>query len=292
MRGNMQKRKAVKNIVIVFVFLSTVVALKQGVSRCNIMAYCQASMENGKYEISIFSDKNTYFSGEPVIVNADFKNNTHKNILIVFPQDGSENKFRYPYCYFEVLDQEESIVPDCSPACKVVNPLVKQAFRDIKPGKSESFFEDGFILTRNITLKPGRYRIRLFYSTAADKESQWYGLYSDDYWTEIYKNEFWKKRKAEMAENRKLLKKVPKLEIWSNTITIDIVEGNDISEQEALRIAEGTCKEEGWKFEDVKIIDSGGTWDVAINYTRLGNNGFIRIDKKNGAVLEKYRTGP
>jgi len=244
------------------------------------------------YELSVSSNKETYITGDPVIVNADFKNNTSKDVLIVFPQDGSENKFRYPYCYFEVADEYGNIVPDDSPACKVVNPLVKGAFRSIKPRKSESFFEDGFVLNRNKTLKPGRYKIRLFYSTDASKESQWYGLYSDDYWREIYKNEFWLKRKSEMAEIRKFLKKVPKLSIWSDSIIIDISANVSVSKQEALKIAENICKEVNWKFEDVTIIDSGENWEVTVNSVRLGNNGYIKINKKTGAVLEKYRTGP
>jgi hypothetical protein len=116
-------------------------------------------------------------------------------------------------------------------------------------------------------------------------------LYADDYWRTIYENEFWKKRKSEMAEIRELLKKVPPVNLVSSTITIEIV-GDGISKEQALKIAEDICKEEGWEWVDVGINENGDYWDINTQKSRLGANAFIRINKKSGEVSEKYITGP
>lgn len=248
--------------------------------------------EQSDVEISVFSNKNAYLISEPVILNATIKNNTKEEILFVGPQDGSENKFRYPFCYFEVKDKNGEIVKDDYPACKVVNPLTKEAFHIIKHGGIYDFFEDGFNLSRIKTLKPGIYLITLYYSTDAKKESQWYGLYADDYWETRNTNEFWKKREKEMKEIRGMLKKVPVLNMKSNTITIEIIKDKDVSKEDALKIAEEVCKEQGWDWVDVNIIDKEDYWDINTHKTRLGGNAFIRIEKKTGKVLDNHLTGP
>ena len=66
----------------------------------------------------------------------------------------------------------------------------------------------------------------------------------------------------------------------------------NISKEEALRIAEEVCQQENWDWVDVRITDNKDYWDVMTNSSHLGMNGWIRIDKRTGKVIEKEMTGP
>lgn len=65
-----------------------------------------------------------------------------------------------------------------------------------------------------------------------------------------------------------------------------------ISKEEALKIAEEVCKLENWEWVDVSITDNQNYWDIMTNSSHLGMNGWIRIDKRTGKVIEKQMTGP
>ena len=69
-------------------------------------------------------------------------------------------------------------------------------------------------------------------------------------------------------------------------------EQGDITNIEANEIAREICLNEGWKFVDENIKDNKQYFDITTNYGKLGSNVFIRIDKKNGNIIEKHITGP
>jgi hypothetical protein len=85
---------------------------------------------------------------------------------------------------------------------------------------------------------------------------------------------------------------VPGVELVSNEVFFSIAERPAVSREEALRTAQGICEQQGWAWEDAHIADNKDYWDITTRWGRLGGNGFIRIEKKSGKVLEKHVTGP
>lgn len=247
------------------------------------IGYCQEQ----PLQLTIKSDKEKYEVGEVIIIDAIFKNNSNKSILIVTPQDGSDSKLRYPYCIFEVKDSHNKIVEDKG-RCLTTDPLTLKSFYEIQPGRTFKLYRDGYRLDRSKDISADSYVITFSYSTDAEKESQWFGRYSDEYWINRNNNEFWKKREAEIEEINKMLKKVPALNLTSNSITIEVAEKKDISKQEALKIAERVCREEGWEWKDVWIEEKENKWLIRTNSQTLGGNANIEIDKSNGKVIRKF----
>jgi len=242
--------------------------------------------------VSISTDRDVYVAGEPIRINVQLTNNSAKRVWIVKPQEGSEQGFRYPYCIFEILDEKGVPVQDDSPACKTVDPVFKDGFFYLKPGQGVSLYKGGYRIDEAKTLPQGEYTIIFSYSTEAAKESQWYGLYADDFWAARNKDPFWKKRAGKIKDFNKSIRKVPRLSIASNPITIKVVGVTGIPKEEALKIAQEVCEKEGWEWRGVNVVDNGTYWDINTNWGSLGSNALIRIDKRTGEVLEKHLTGP
>lgn len=251
-----------------------------------------SSGKEGDFSATISSDRTTYTSGQPVILQVHLRNNTGKTVLFVRPQEGSEQKLRYPHCLFELSASKGTVIGQRRPDCKVTAPLESAAFFELRPDESAPLYDKGYRLELTSPLEPGTYRIMVRYSTEAQKESQWYGLYSDDYWNEIGKNDFWKKQAHVMKKNRDMLANVPAVTIVSKAIEIKVVKGMPVSREEALKIAERTCREKGWPWEKPHVSETELYYDISTNWGRLGGNAFIRIEKKTGTVLNPHMTGP
>ncbi len=238
--------------------------------------------------------QNEYESGRPVVVNVRLINSGSDDCLLVYAQDGSLHKFRYPYLYFNIVRNDSVPVPIMQPIDKVVNPLSSSAFFTLKSGAETDLLEDGLDLSRHYDLKEGKYSVSCVYSTAAEKESQWYGSFSDDYWSEIYENSFWLKRKSDMEKSAQFLARVQKITIMSEPVFFTIGKGVFISKDQALEIARKVCIEEKWRWDSSKagVFDEGSEWKVVTNSMSLGMNGIIRIDKRTGEVVYKFMTGP
>jgi len=186
-------------------------------------SYCQEIEQPLK--LTIKSDKQVYEAGESITVNVEIKNNSNKDIWIVLPQDGSERKFRYPHCLFEVRNSSGELVQDSRIGCKTTNPLKLDGFYNIKSGETFRLYKEGYRLETFIChLTPDVYSITFHYSTDAKKESEWHGLYSDDYWNNRNKNEFWRNIADEIKKVKSMLRKVPRLTLTSNIITIETKE--------------------------------------------------------------------
>lgn len=258
-----------------------------------ILLYCvfAVSAENFKLELIARSE---YETGQSVIVNVRITNNSGSDAMFVYCQDGSIHKFRYPYCYYQIINEKNDTLKIMQPTDKVVNPISSQAFFNIKSGASTDFFEDGFDLSRFYDLKEGIYTLTCCYSTDAQKESQWYGAYADDYWEKIFDNSFWLKLKPDMDKCSKMLRKVPKIDITSEPVKIAIKTGLYLSREKALEIAENICAQEKWKWEDnkISITDQGSEWHIMTNNNSFGMNAVINIDKRTGEVITKSMTGP
>ncbi|MBU4487248.1 MAG: hypothetical protein KKD38_10015 [Candidatus Delongbacteria bacterium] len=170
-------------------------------------------------------------------------------------------------------------------------------FRITNNSGSDAMFvycQDGFDLSRYYDLKEGVYTVTCHYSTDAQKESQWYGAYSDDYWEKIYENTFWIKLKPDMEKCSQMLKKVPKVDIATEPVKIAIIKGLYITKEKAFQIAKNVCAQEKWKWDDdkISITDQGSEWHIMTNNNSLGMNAIINIDKRTGEVISKFMTGP
>ncbi|MGV8118864.1 MAG: PepSY domain-containing protein [Candidatus Xenobiia bacterium LiM19] len=251
-----------------------------------------SAAKEGDFTITVTPDRTAYGTGQSVVLQVHLKNNSGKSALFVRPQEGSEQKLRYPYCLFEITSSKGILVAQRRPDCKVTAPLEPSAFFELKPNESKALYDKGYRIELSSPLEPGTYRVLVRYSTEAQKESQWYGLYSDDYWREIGKNDFWKKRANDMKRNRDMLAGVPAISIVSKTVEIKVVKSMSVSREEAMKIAEKTCREKGWPWEKPHVFETDAFYDIQTNWGQMGRNAFIRIDKKTGAVLDSHMTGP
>ncbi|MDD4908863.1 MAG: hypothetical protein PHJ00_07375 [Candidatus Omnitrophica bacterium] len=253
-------------------------------------AYCQEAQS--PLSITISPDRDVYAVGDAIKIGVKLTNNSQKPIWIATPQEGSEQAYRYPYCMFEVLDEQGQPVKDSQVACKTVDPLFKDGFARLKPSETIEFYPGGYRLDKAKDLPAGSCTVIFSYSTDAKKESQWFGLYEDDLWAGRKSNEFWRKREGKIREANKFIRKIERLSVSSNPVIINLtgITGG-ISKDQALATAQEICRKEGWEWTRVNIVDKGLYWDIHTRWGTLGRNAFIRIDKKTGQPLEKHQTG-
>ena len=180
---------------------------------------------NQTLSVIVTSDKNVYKKGEPINITVKFKNNGNEDVLLVAHLDGSEQNFRYPRCFFTVKNSKGKIIENSLKNCKTTDPITSGAFYLIRKGDTFNMYNPYRIdmFKSSITNKPDEYTITFTYSTAASREWQWYGPYSDEYWASRNTNEFWSKREGEVLKVRDLLKKVPVLTAISNTVKIKVI---------------------------------------------------------------------
>lgn len=240
-------------------------------------------------QILIGSEKTEYRFGDPVLIGVSVKNLTGQRITLARPLDQFESRFRYPHCIFELRNERGETVKPAWVGDKPPDPITRQAFFSLDAGQEGALYPQGFRLD-SILPDTGIYSITLRYSTFAEKEWEWYGPYSDQYWENRHTNSFWKAREPEILEVRKLLKKLIRVAVSSNSLPIKIFPRN-VTKEEALKIAEAVCRLEKWPWVGAHAIDRGDYWDINTNWGRLGHNGWVRIDRKTGKVLQKQMTG-
>jgi hypothetical protein len=152
-------------------------------------------------------------------VSVVITNQTKTDIYLVGSLDGSHCKWRYPFCYFEVIRPDGRLALPPGKGCGHANELREKDFVKVPPGGTfdpyQEIDEGGFFLSCQLTASAfrtaGEYRIRFVYSTKYDDIIAWVG-----------------DGVATAAEYKKLLgmfRQVPKVEIRSNEIKIRIVKG-------------------------------------------------------------------
>lgn len=163
--------------------------------------------------------------GRAPAISVEIANWTDGEIHLVGSLDGSDTKWRYPFCYFEVIG------PDGKPVqhrifrdCGNMNAIREKDFVKVPRGGKfdpyQKIDEGGFFGTSLITPATfgaeGEYRIRFVYSTEKAEPKFWLGDANGEV--------------AEMLgaggakENVvKLLAKVPKTTVSSNEITVKVV---------------------------------------------------------------------
>jgi hypothetical protein len=151
-------------------------------------------------------------------VTVAITNEAGTDIYLVGSLDGSDWKGRYPYCYFEVIGPDgKSAVPELILEDPLCSPLREKDFVKVAPGEAFDPYDQslGFFpavqLDPAVFRAPGAYRVRFVYSTISDNIALW----RNGGWDGIPENE----RPKILA----LFSQVPKLELWSDEITITVV---------------------------------------------------------------------
>jgi len=197
----------------------------------------------------ITPEKRVFVLGEPVMVKTELKNNSDKEVMIVIPADGSEAKMRYPHFYFEFTGKDAKAVKNKA-RCGVVDPLVLDSFAVVPSGEGialSSMWSEGDI-SKFMDIPTGEYRVHCFYSTDTEDEKSWHGRYSDEEWKKRDKNEFWAKRDEEMRKINQLLKKVPRMNLKSNSVRIKIVDKLESFSDKYYQIKEAMSRVDVGKF--------------------------------------------
>lgn len=171
-----------------------------------------------KVECVLKVKKTVYRQGEVPEVEVQLVNRGKRSIYLIGSLDGSEKKWRMPYCYFTI----EKPVPDTAKfiSCKTLNSLRDADFVKVAPGENfdpykqvdnYGFFRSHELAQAETFRNPGIYRITFHYSTLSDDLYDYIG-HSPLNWRE----------KGDTALQKKLFSKVPHLDLASNTVEIRV----------------------------------------------------------------------
>lgn len=250
------------------------------------------AQETSTIEVMLTANQETYRRGEPILLRATVRNSTTRDMLLVRPQDGSDRAWQYPLGFFELKNAQGQRLEQYVPRCKTMDPLPTSAFFTLRRGATAELYPQGHNLTLIYVIdRPGVYFVTYRYSTVTSQEWQWYGAYSDDYWRERLANEFWRQHEPTVLANRRLLEKIERCSVRSNTLRFEIAP-SAASKEDALVIAREVCASQGWPWQDPAIVERDRYWEVTTKRFTLGGNAYLRIDKATGAVEEKHLTGP
>ena len=155
--------------------------------------------------------KQTYSLGEVLELQINIINNTGKDVYFIKGLDGSEVKWRMPFCYFNIEKPVVDSPMDYIGRCGMMNSLKIEDF--VKIESNTIFNPYGDYLPKYVFNNIGTYKITFHYSTKSNNITDYFG------------RGFEKDRtKRELKELEKLFNQVPKLELQSNTIEIEVIE--------------------------------------------------------------------
>jgi hypothetical protein len=180
--------------------------------------YRSSLTKTASLKCTLKSDKKRYRVGELPDFTVEIANNTGMDIYLIGSLDGSDVKWRMPYCYFTIQKPKPDTV-DMIGRCGNMNTLKPQDFVFVKDGAKFNpymrlveygFFTD-YTTTNSLTFQtPGVYRIQFHYSTNSHKLNDFMGD---------------RPLQQEKAKNQKLvtlLKQVPKVDLVSNELEITV----------------------------------------------------------------------
>ena len=164
---------------------------------------------------TLTSDKKIYKIGELPKLKIQISNNTKTDIYLIGSLDGSDVKWRFPYCYYTIDKPKADTIR--FERCGNKNTLRLEDFQLVKAGGNFDPYENvgvyGFFQDHNITNQKsfrntGIYKIKFHYSTNSDKLEDYTG-------DKIFQN-----NKQYSIKIASFFKQVPKLDIQSNEIEI------------------------------------------------------------------------
>jgi hypothetical protein len=181
-----------------------------------------AGFNNGEIGESQFSctltaDKAIYKTGQVPKLDVRIINEGNTSVYLVGSLDGSDMKWRLPYCYFtiEKPKQDDLIFPRCGNT----NPLRAEEFKLVKPKEKfdpyetldhYGFFGDHASTQTETFRNIGTYKIQFHYTTATQDTKTFMGNFGQ-----------WDKGSDSM-KLKELLTKIPKIDIVSNVVEIRV----------------------------------------------------------------------
>lgn len=155
--------------------------------------------------------------GEAPKIQIALINQTGADIYLVGSLDGSDRRWRFPLCYFEIAGPDGKPVGLSGSRCGNMNGLGAEDFVKVPPGESfdpyqhtdgHGFFSAEQLEPENFR-QPGVYRIRFIYSAKSDDLGAWGrgGGESSEVNTEIVK----------------MFQLVPKVEVRSDEFALTVV---------------------------------------------------------------------
>ncbi len=179
----------------------------------------------------IYQTKDIIAHKYPIITIA-IKNNTDSTINIVTGLDGSSSRQRFPYAFFNIQLLGDTAQQDRKGYCGNYDGIHTDAFIKIdaqqtlvSDTKENILFYDHFLYDKNTFQRKGKYKISFYYSTNETNFKKWMG---DKYigqqykWFDSQTGNVLPEYKDEYNELVVLFSKVPKTELTSNEITIEV----------------------------------------------------------------------
>jgi hypothetical protein len=165
------------------------------------------------FKCVLTSDKTVYKVGELPRFTVGIANNGKTDVYFVGSLDGSDHKWRFPYCYYSIKSPEKLRRLG---RCGNMNPITEDDFRLVKAGEEFNPFADGFFgnFTANDVENfktPGVYELEFHYSTNYEDLFEFMGSMSS------------KNDRSGLTRIDSLLKQVPRVELTSNKIVIRVV---------------------------------------------------------------------
>lgn len=205
-------------LIISVLFSITVGACSKSTSPLTV-AVNESSATAAKTGIGcIIRGKSTCKVGESPKITVELTNQGSAEIYLVGSLDASDCKWRYPYCYFEVIGPNGASAVNIFPRCGNMNTLRVEDFVKIPAGGTFDPYQKidgyGFFSTPQLASEnfrqPGEYRVRFVYSTANNDIGAWGG----DGGATVAKD-------AEISRRFRL---VPKVEVRSGEFKLTVIE--------------------------------------------------------------------
>ena len=114
-------------------------------------------------------------------VNVNLYNRSNKPVWLVRALDGSEVRWRFPYCYFEVFDSKGNKVNKFSGGrCGNMNAIKRSDYVLVQPNEGFNPYYGPFRLADFDVIKPNNYKALFTYSTSSVNNSDWLGDLSEN----------------------------------------------------------------------------------------------------------------
>jgi len=179
------------------------------------------------------ANKRKHQIGEKPDIQVQILNKTDSTVLMVGSLEGSEYEFRLPFSRFIIEHELFGAVKSTFFGCAMTNPLKESNFESVNSKSGfdpygEQYNYSAQNLKASHFLMPGIYHIKYYYSTIEDGEmnhsinemiefdAQMEKLYEAGGREAVLREE---KRRKERLDS--LWKRIPKIELESNTITIE-----------------------------------------------------------------------
>lgn len=179
---------------------------------------------------SIKTNKTIYKKGEVPSISVEIKNNTDSTIRLVKALDKSRIQKRFPYAYFKIeMVSDTSYKMRTYGECGNWDNIDSTDFIEVKPNEtfdpykyqSPVYYDYAIKDPRNFE-KTGKYKITFYYSTNESHIAEWLGDHQSKNWFDWNKHIYLPGKEREFNKLIALLKLVPKVELVSNELIIEI----------------------------------------------------------------------